>query len=89
MQRYGYILLVLFLLAGCVSGDAAPRAGSSPSVNASQETSAPPTELSAVPLENLGPAPELTNDVWLNAEKPLRLAELRGNVVLLEMWTYG
>lgn len=36
-----------------------------------------------------GQAPELTNEVWLNTDQPLRLAELRGDVVLLEMWTFG
>jgi hypothetical protein len=40
-------------------------------------------------LENLGPAPELTNQVWINSPMPLRLADLRGKVVLLEMWTFG
>ena len=40
-------------------------------------------------LEDLGPAPELENEVWLNSEGPLRLADLRGQVVLLEMWTFG
>ena len=40
-------------------------------------------------LENFGPAPEITNDVWLNVDRPLRLAELGGKVVLLEMWTFG
>ncbi|MBI3160351.1 MAG: redoxin domain-containing protein [Chloroflexi bacterium] len=40
-------------------------------------------------LQDLGVAPELTNVVWLNAERPLRLADLRGKVVLLEMWTFG
>ncbi|MFN2168156.1 MAG: hypothetical protein ACK2U9_18085, partial [Anaerolineae bacterium] len=35
-------------------------------------------------LENLGPAPELDNEVWLNSE-PLKLADLRGQVVLLDM----
>jgi cell division septation protein DedD len=39
-------------------------------------------------LENLGPAPELNNEVWLNSE-PLKLADLRGQVVLLDMWTFG
>ena len=40
-------------------------------------------------LPDLGPAPELTNDTWLNVEAPLRLADLRGKVVILEMWTFG
>jgi len=40
-------------------------------------------------LPDLGPAPELTNEVWLNVDVPLRLADLRGKVVALEMWTFG
>jgi len=40
-------------------------------------------------LKDLGPAPELTNSVWLNADQPLRLSDLRGKVVLLDMWTLG
>jgi hypothetical protein len=40
-------------------------------------------------LQSLGPAPELANEIWLNTDQPLRLSELRGSVVLLEMWTYG
>jgi len=40
-------------------------------------------------LEDLGPAPELANEVWLNTDQPLRLQDLRGNVVLLDMWTFG
>ncbi len=39
-------------------------------------------------LNNLGPAPELENLVFLNTETPLRLADLRGQVVLLEFWTF-
>ena len=39
-------------------------------------------------LRPQGEAPELLNEVWLNSE-PLRLADLRGNVVLVEFWTYG
>jgi thiol-disulfide isomerase/thioredoxin len=40
-------------------------------------------------LPDLGPAPELTNDTWLNVDSPLRLADLRGQVVIVEMWTFG
>jgi hypothetical protein len=34
------------------------------------------------------PAPELRGGAWLNSP-PLRLAGLRGRVVLLDMWTFG
>jgi len=40
-------------------------------------------------LPDLGPAPELTNDSWLNVDSPLRLADLRGKVVAIDMWTFG
>lgn len=40
-------------------------------------------------LPDLGPAPELTNDTWLNVDAPLRLADLRGKVVIIDMWTLG
>jgi thiol-disulfide isomerase/thioredoxin len=39
-------------------------------------------------LPDRGLAPELTNQTWLNKSAPLRLADLRGKVVLLEMWTF-
>jgi hypothetical protein len=40
-------------------------------------------------LPDLGLAPELTNNIWLNTPQSLRLADLQGQVVLLEMWTFG
>jgi hypothetical protein len=45
--------------------------------------------LPTVTLKDLGPAPELTNESWINSDIPLRLADLRGQVVLLDMWTFG
>ncbi len=39
-------------------------------------------------LRPQGEAPELFNEIWLNSD-PLKLADLRGNVVLVEFWTYG
>ena len=51
----------------------------------------PPNNIleSQVNLTDLGEAPEISNEMWINTEKPLRLQELRGNVVLIEMWTFG
>ena len=43
--------------------------------------------ISALPV--IGPAPEWSNDVWINSEAPLPLEDLRGKVVLLEFWTFG
>lgn len=40
-------------------------------------------------LPDLGAAPEILNDTWLNSDTPLRLADLRGKVVLVEFWTFA
>ena len=57
---------------------------------------APPTEMPGdesqavrADLPDLGLAPELENQVWLNVAEPLRLADLGGKVILLDMWTFG
>jgi thiol-disulfide isomerase/thioredoxin len=34
------------------------------------------------------PAPELTNTSWLNTDRPLRIADLHGRVVLLNFWVF-
>lgn len=76
MRRY-VLGLLAFVLCGCASqGGIQPQA---------EEPAMP----KAAFLPDLGPAPELTNDTWLNVDEPLRIANLRGKVVLLEMWTFG
>jgi hypothetical protein len=77
VRRYLFGLLAIVLF-GCAPG---------------QSASSPQTEETAMPkvasLPDLGPAPELTNDTWLNVDSPLRIADLRGKVVLIDMWTFG
>jgi hypothetical protein len=72
--------LAALALAAC-SG--APQPGRASEMN---EAAPPKVE---VPLKDYGPAPELTNEVWLNTDRPLRLADLRGKVVLIDFWTFG
>ena len=55
----------------------------------SEKTEAMPITASLPGLPDLGPAPELTNEIWLNVDAPLRLADLRGKVVAIDMWTFG
>lgn len=58
---------------------------------AGEEPTAPPaaTPPSTLVLPDLGPAPDITNEVWLNTDQPLNLDALRGRVVLVEFWTFG
>jgi thiol-disulfide isomerase/thioredoxin len=70
---FGFLTLILF---GCAS----------PASSQSQSDSVM-TKLASLP--DLGPAPELTNTTWLNVDSPLRIADLRGKVVIVEMWTFG
>ena len=77
-MRITLLFLLVLILTACAS--------------ISTKSPAPTNEvqpLAAAPLPDLGAAPELTNEIWLNVDKPLRLADLRGQVVLLEMWTFG
>lgn len=84
MMRYGSTSVLVLLLAACSFRVGKP----SPPSDEGQPDPPEPTKVE-VDLVNLGPAPELTNEVWLNTDHPLRLADLRGKVVLLDMWTFG
>jgi thiol-disulfide isomerase/thioredoxin len=42
-----------------------------------------------IPFEGTRPAPEFPENIeWLNTDKPLTLASLKGKIVLLDFWTY-
>lgn len=77
------LILLAFFLAACV-----PTSTSEPERN-EQITKAPALPTKPSNLPDLGVAPELNNEVWLNTDEPLRLANLKGQVVLLDMWTFG
>lgn len=68
--------LIAFILFGCAR-------------QTSSQPQADPAVSKVASLPDLGVAPELTNDIWLNVDSPLRLADLRGKVVLIDMWTFG
>jgi hypothetical protein len=68
-----WLLLLPFILNACTVAGSAPA----------QEVVLP-----IFSLRDHGPAPELTNETWLNVDAPLRLADLRGKVVAIDMWTF-
>ena len=72
-MKYWVIVLFVFVLSACSTGRAAELV----------------SDAQFAVLPDLGAAPELTNDIWLNTEHPLHIADLEGQVVLLEMWTSG
>lgn len=51
------------------------------------QTLAQDNQMADLPI--LKPAPELHEGIWLNTDVPLKLEALRGQVVLIEMWTFG
>ena len=78
MRNFFFGLIALFLF-GCASQRQSD-------IETQTEEPAMP-KLASLP--DLGLAPELTNTTWLNVDSPLRLADLHGKVVILEMWTFG
>jgi len=82
-MKRSLIGLLAIILFGCAPRTAAPTQSN---VQTQMEEPDMP-KLASLP--DLGLAPELTNTTWLNVDAPLRLADLRGKVVIVEMWTFG
>lgn len=71
-----------WMLVGC-GAQTAPTSTPTPAPRLTPTTA-------VVDLPVLGPAPEITNEVWLNSDHPIRLSALRGEkAVLVEFWTFG
>lgn len=99
-MRWLILMLTSVVLGACTSsiGSQLAPTGSPPPRDPVPAGRVDPAEI-AVPstsapgfradLPDLGAAPELNNAVWLNTNRPLRLAGLRGKVVLIDMWTFG
>lgn len=91
----GLILAACGSDAGQIAGNeqpAEPEIAASPTSIQQSTPSPPPPTVPPQPtasLPDLGPAPDITNEVWLNTDQPLNLELLRGEVVLVEFWTFG
>jgi len=98
VKRSLWMLTALgLLLAACAprSVSASVTSIPSPASKAEDVQSAPapdataaPEQETSVPLPDGPIAPELKNETWLNTE-PLSTADLSGNVVLIDFWTFG
>jgi thiol-disulfide isomerase/thioredoxin len=80
MRRIAIAGLLAMILVGLVGSLQRTEAAPNPD-------DTPPAYRSLLP--DFGEAPELLGKSWLNTDQPLRLAALRGQVVLLEFWTFG
>ena len=96
MKRNGLLTAVfalLLLILGACTSAAEPVVNVSEPDDVVEEPTAViiPTTIAPVEvnLPDLGEAPEILNDVWINADEPVTLASQRGKVVLLEFWTFG
>lgn len=81
-------LLPCLIIVACTAPAAEESSG--PVVLIASGTIEPPTRGAiVVDLPDMGEAPEFQNDVWINSDGPVTLADQRGKVVLLEFWTFG
>lgn len=88
-MKFLLFAILALALTACSAGQTPQTLGVSETPNVSSSTLPTIKDLPQVELSNFGPAPELTNEVWLNTDAPLRLADLRGKVVLIDFWTFG
>ena len=72
----------ILIITACATAAAPVQEAAAPTI-----PPAPTVEVLMLP--DLGQAPEITNDVWINADTPVTLASQQGKAVLIEFWTFG
>src|SRR5688572_6652608 len=97
--RVLFVLVLLLAALGCQATE--PSISNEGSLLESPSAATPESTLQATPESTIEPTPEKSyagttpapefgeNLTWLNTDRPLSLAQLRGKVVLLDFWTYG
>ncbi|MEJ2748297.1 MAG: hypothetical protein P8183_10380 [Anaerolineae bacterium] len=87
------VLTALFAaITACTTTIQPVQPASEPANQAASRPTDQPTvepERPSPTLPDLGQAPEIRNEVWINTDRPVTLADSRGKVVLLEFWTFG
>lgn len=85
------IPLLILMLAACMGNQREPAAAESSGVQVlASGTVVPSTPKPIqVDLPDMGAAPEILNETWINSDGPVTLESVRGKVVLLEFWTFG
>ncbi|MFN8333443.1 MAG: redoxin domain-containing protein [Caldilineaceae bacterium] len=82
------MLVSTLLLIGCVAPLGLPSTTQSQSNIGMNGKPLTAEEQLLASLPSQGAAPELFNETWLNSAS-LKLADLRGKVVMVEFWTFG
>ncbi|MEQ8676808.1 MAG: SH3 domain-containing protein [Aggregatilineales bacterium] len=87
----GVLVLAVFSPSMFSSAQGTPNQAQVPTATpppASSNSSDSGEEVYVSSLPDRGVAPEIQSLAWLNSDVPLRLEDLRGQVVLLEFWTF-
>jgi thiol-disulfide isomerase/thioredoxin len=84
-MKHIFLLLTIAMVTGCSSTQVDTVHTVLPVIPPSIERNNKPMVI----LPDLGLAPDLETTVWLNTTAPLNLGDLKGKVILLQMWTYG
>src|SRR5690349_1069260 len=84
------LILIVMTMTACAMERPSAQQNNSPTVNLASEGihEMAQTTVYRSSLPVLFQAPELNNETWLNTDQPLKLADLRGKVVGVEMWTF-